>query len=169
MTLSPRRVRQGRSRPCANQVKGQSRRTPPQGAVHVRPIAGVSGTHCANGRLRWGKSAAPSSAASSPAERRLKLSPRGEMHRNSRRAGSNLRSPSRRSPRALCLRLNPAARSATMTSMQRAWYLSVAAGVAAAGVWRLVRRIRRHLARRDLGTISEAWLSDPRSYPHSNE
>jgi hypothetical protein len=53
--------------------------------------------------------------------------------------------------------------------MQRAWYLSFAAGLAAAGVWALVSRVRRHAARRDLGTISEAWLSDPRSYPHSNE
>ena len=69
----------------------------------------------------------------------------------------------------LHMRLNPAARSATMTPMQRGWYLSVAAGVAAAGVWAVVRRIRRHLARRDLGTISESWLSDPRSYPHSND
>ena len=56
-----------------------------------------------------------------------------------------------------------------MTTMQRAWYLSFAAGLAAVGVWALVRRIRRHAARRDLGTISEAWLSDPRSYPHSND
>jgi hypothetical protein len=53
--------------------------------------------------------------------------------------------------------------------MQRAWYLSLAAGLAAAGIWALVRRVRRQAARRDLGTISEAWLSDPRSYPPSNE
>jgi len=56
-----------------------------------------------------------------------------------------------------------------MDVMQRAWYLSFAAGLAAAGIWALVSRVRRHAARRDLGTISEAWLSDPRSYPHSNE
>jgi hypothetical protein len=56
-----------------------------------------------------------------------------------------------------------------MDAMQRGWYLSFAAGLAAAGIWALVSRIRRQAARRDLGTISEAWLSDPRSYPHSNE
>jgi hypothetical protein len=53
--------------------------------------------------------------------------------------------------------------------MQRAWYLSLAAGFAAAGIWALFSRVRRQATRRDLGTISEAWLSDPRSYPHSNE
>jgi hypothetical protein len=55
-------------------------------------------------------------------------------------------------------------------SMQRAWYLTfAAAGAAAVGLWALVSRLRREAQRRDLGTISEAWLSDPRSYPHSNE
>jgi hypothetical protein len=53
--------------------------------------------------------------------------------------------------------------------MQRTWYLSAVAGAVAVGLWALVSRLRRQTARRDLGTISEAWLSDPRSYPHSDE
>ena len=52
--------------------------------------------------------------------------------------------------------------------MQRMLSLGLA-GLMAVGVWAVVSRFRSRKARRDLGTISESWLSDPRSYNHDSD
>jgi hypothetical protein len=55
--------------------------------------------------------------------------------------------------------------------MQRVLSLSFAAGLMAVGVWAFATRLRARgrQRRRDLGRISDAWLSDPRSYDHEAE
>jgi len=54
--------------------------------------------------------------------------------------------------------------------MQRILFVSVAAGLAAAGLWTLVRNLRsRTSLDRDLGSVSDAWLNDPRSNIHRSE
>jgi hypothetical protein len=52
--------------------------------------------------------------------------------------------------------------------MQRMVALGLA-GLMVVGVWALISRLRGRKARRDLGTISESWLSDPRSYTHESD
>jgi hypothetical protein len=50
-------------------------------------------------------------------------------------------------------------------SMQRPWSVGLAVGIAVT-VWTVVSRRRSRTRRREnLGTVSDAWLHDPRSYP----
>ena len=50
--------------------------------------------------------------------------------------------------------------------MQRLWSVGLAVGFVAVTVWTVASRRRSRPRRRvDLGTISDAWLHDPRNYP----
>ena len=49
--------------------------------------------------------------------------------------------------------------------MQRMWTVGLAAAVMAVTAWVVVGRLRSRSRPYDLGTISDAWLSDPRNYP----
>jgi hypothetical protein len=53
--------------------------------------------------------------------------------------------------------------------MQRMLSWSLAVGLVTVGVWALVRRLRSRTTRDDLGTISDAWLHNPRSYTDNSE
>jgi hypothetical protein len=53
--------------------------------------------------------------------------------------------------------------------MYRVISLSVVAGVIALGVWAIARRLRRRQHGNDLGTISDAWLHDKRSFRQQEE
>lgn len=53
--------------------------------------------------------------------------------------------------------------------MQRVLSLSLATGAIAFGVWAVLRRLRAQQSRRDLGTVSDAWLHDSRSYSQNVE
>lgn len=54
-------------------------------------------------------------------------------------------------------------------TMQRVLSLSLATGAIAFGVWAVLRRLRAQQSRRDLGTVSDAWLHDSRSYSQNVE
>jgi hypothetical protein len=50
--------------------------------------------------------------------------------------------------------------------MLRMWLIGLAAGAVAVTSWAVISRLRfRASHRNDLGTISDAWLHDPRSFP----
>jgi len=48
--------------------------------------------------------------------------------------------------------------------MQRIVAISVAAGVVAVSAWALMRQLRGRARRPELGSVSDAWLNNPRSY-----
>jgi hypothetical protein len=53
--------------------------------------------------------------------------------------------------------------------MQRMLSIGLAVGLVTVGVWALVRRLRSRTTRDDLGTVSNAWLHNPRSYTDTAE